>query len=328
MNTSSDNKNIQKPKIIQAFSAGFNTIASNPYLILFPIFLDLFLWFGPSWRVDAFINNLIENLYSLPGMNAGDADTLLESFRSFWQEIMNNYNLALSLRTLPIGVPSLMVSKPSFLNPVGQPPIFSLETSFQVIILLGFFLLIGYLLGSFYFSSISGEIIQPVKNGQKTGFLKTFLQIILMPLILLIIFLLLTLPALFILGLVSMISPAISQLLVFTAGVILLWVLMPLIFTPHCIFMYRQNLISAMMTSISVVRTSMGNTIWFFIISFILIEGMDSLWRAPDVDNWFLLIGIFGRAFVVTAVIAASFHYFIDATRFTQSIVNSNMKTA
>lgn len=296
--------------------------------MLFPVLLDLFLWFGPSWRVDSFFTPILEDLTTLPGMNAGDADVLLESYQVFWQDLMANFDLTLFLRTLPIGVPSLMVSKPSFLNPLGQPPAFSLETSFQVLFFLGFFLLVGYFLGSIYFSSISDQIVQAPKKQENAAFLKKFLQIILMPLILLIISLLLSIPVLFILGLVTMISPAISQLILFAGGVILLWVLMPLVFTPHCIFLYRQNLIAAMMTSISVVRTSMGKTAWFFILSFIIIEGMDMLWRSPNVDNWFLLVGILGHAFVVTAVIAASFHYFLDATRFTQSIVNQNMKTA
>ncbi|MFW5714053.1 MAG: hypothetical protein ACOCYU_05225 [Brevefilum sp.] len=327
MNTSSDN-DIQKPKIIEALKAGFDTIASNPYLILFPIMLDMFLWFGPSWRVEKFFKRSFEQFITLPGMEPADIDMLIESYQTFWQDLTVNIDLARSLRTLPVGVPSLMVSKPSFLNPLGQPPVINLESSLQVMAFLGFFLVIGYLLGSIYFSNISGQIVQAPENTGNLSFFRTFLQIILFPLILLVIFIVLSFPGLFILGFATMISPAISQFLIFAVGVILLWVLMPLVFTPHCIFLYRQNLIAAMMTSINVVKTSMGKTAWFIIISFILIEGMDMLWRTPDVDNWFLLIGILGHAFVVTAVIAASFHYFLDATRFTQSIMNRHLKTA
>ena len=327
MNTSSDN-DIQKPKIIQALKAGFDTIANHPYLILFPILLDLFLWFGPSWRVDAFFQPLIDNLDLLAGINGADIDQLLESYQAFWQDLGANFDLALSLRTLPIGVPSLMVSKPSFLNPLGHPLVFSLDSSFQVLFFLGFFLLIGYFFGSVYFSNISDQIIQGQKKKGEMTFLKTFLQIILMPLILLTLFVVLSIPLMFILGLVTMVSPAMGQLMIFLGGAILLWVLMPLVFTPHCIFLYRQNLIAAMMTSISVVKTSMGKTAWFLILSFIIIEGMDMLWRTPDVDNWFLLVGILGHAFIVTAIIAASFHYFLDATRFTQSILNRDIKPA
>lgn len=327
MNTSSDN-HIEKPKIIQALTAGFNTIARNPSLILLPILLDLFLWFGPSWRVSIFIQPFLDNINELPGLATEDLELLLETYQAFWQNLTTNFDLALSLRTLPIGVPSLMVSKPSFLNPLGQPMIFSLESTLQILGILAFFLLIGYFLGSVYFSGISGQILEVPRKKEHGLFLKTFPQIILMPLILLVIFFLLSIPMLFILGVVAMVSPAISQFMIFAAGVILLWVLMPLIFTPHCIFLYGQNLIAAMMTSISVVRNSMGKTAWFIIISYVLIEGMDMLWRRPEVDNWFLIVGILGHAFVVTAVIAASFHYFLDATRFTQTIMNRKTNVA
>jgi hypothetical protein len=97
---------------------------------------------------------------------------------------------------------------------------------------------------------------------------------------------------------------------------------MPLIFTPHGIYLYKQNLISAMMTSISVVRVSMGRTAWFILISFVMIQGLNYLWQTPGVENWLLIVGIFGHAFIVTAVLAASFYYFIDATKFTQTIIN------
>jgi hypothetical protein len=108
-------------------------------------------------------------------------------------------------------------------------------------------------------------------------------------------------------------------------GFVLLWIILPLVFTPHGIFLYKQNLISAMMTSISVVRTSMSQTTWFIFSAFVLIEGLNYLWSSPAVDNWFLIVGIFGHAFIASAVIAASFHYFLDATAFTQSVMNKNM---
>jgi len=66
----------------------------------------------------------------------------------------------------------------------------------------------------------------------------------------------------------------------------------------------------------------------FIILSIVLMEGMDYLWRSPSVDNWFLFVGILGHAFIVTAVIASSFHYFIDATKFTQSVMNKKLESA
>jgi len=325
MNTSSENKT-QQPNIIQAMLAGFNTIANKPYLMLFPIMLDLFLWFGPAWRVANYFQPLIQSLAKLPGLENPEYAEAIKNFQAIWQEIILNFNLALSLRTLPIGVPSLMVSKPAFINPLGKPLIFNLGTDLQIMGFWFLFLIIGYILGSLYFKNISGSIIEINQQNTFKPFIRTFFQIILMPVLLIIILLILSIPLFFLITLVTLISPAISQFILIAIALALIWTLMPLIFTPHAIFLYKQNLIAAMMTSISVVKTTMGKTAWFILMSFVLIEGMDYLWRTPSADNWFLLVGIFGHAFIVTAVTASSFHFFIDATKFAQSIVNNNMK--
>jgi len=321
MNTSSENK-IETPNIIQALVAGFNTIASKPYLMLFPILLDIFLWFGPSWRVDTLFRPFIQSFSNLPGLQNTEYAGILKNYQAIWQEVVNNFNLAVSIRTVPIGVPSLMTSKSPFLNPLGQTLQINLQTSTQFIGMWIVFLLVGFLIASLYYENISNHVIPTTQNHTLSSFLRTFSQIILMPLLLLLILLLLLVPVLFIFSLIAMISPTISQFLMVFAGVAILWILIPLVFTPHGIFLYKQNLVAAMMTSIGVVKVSMGKTAWFILIGFVLIEGMNYLWRMPPVDNWFLMVGILGHAFIVSAVIASSFYYFIDATKFAQTVMN------
>ncbi len=325
MNTSSDIK-IEKPNVIQALLSGFNTIASKPYLILLPVILDLFLRFGPAWRVVYVFKPVIQELSNIPGLSGSDYADLIHSYQTLWQEILNNFNLATSLRTLPIGVPSLMVSELPFINPMGHPLVIDINSNLQVLMLLLLFLVIGFFIGNIYFQNISHQVMHVNEKETIKDSLKTFLQIILMPLMLLIILLILSIPVLLLITVVTLISPALGEFVIFVIGVILLWILMPLIFTPHSIYLYKQNLIAAMMTSISVVRVSMGRTAWFILASFVLIRGLDILWRSPSADSWFLLIGILGHAFIVSSVIASSFHYFLDATKFTQTVMNKQQK--
>jgi len=326
MNTSSDNK-ISKPEIIKSFLSGFNTVASKPYLILLPVIVDLFLWFGPAWKVDSYFRPLFQGLTGLPGMETPEYAEILEASQALWQDILNNFNLATSLRTLPIGVPSLMVSKPPFLNPLGKPLTLNLTTGFQVFGSLSLFLLIGFFLGSLYLQNISHQVIDQQGKNKIKNLIRTYVQIILMPIILLVILLIISIPIMFVITLVAMISLGISQFILLVAGLIILWVLMPLFFTPHGIFLFEQNLISAMMTSISVVRVSMGRTAWFILLCVVLVKGLDYLWGTPTVDNWLLIVGILGHAFVTSAVITSSFHYFMDATKFTQTVMKSKMKS-
>lgn len=328
MNTSSENK-IEKPKIIQAIKSGFNTIANKPYLMIPPILLDLFLWFGPAWRVDSFFKPILQRFSNLPSITGAEYSELVDNFQSIWMEFFTNLDLARSLRTFPIGVPSLIALKQPFENPLGKSMVFNLETSFSVIGLWLIFLILGFFLGSLYFDNISKQVvdIKSEKDHDIKSLLRAYLQIILMPIMILIILLIISLPTVLIMSIISLLSPTISQFFLIAIGFLLLWIILPLVFTPHGIFLYKQNLISAMMTSISVVKTSMSQTTWFILAGFVLIEGMNYLWTSPAADNWFLIIGIFGHAFVVSAITAASFYYFLDATAYTQSLMNKKVMT-
>jgi hypothetical protein len=321
MNTSSDIK-IEKPKIIQALLSGFETIANNIYLILLPILLDLFLWFGPNWRVDAFFKPLIDGLSQLQSLEGPEYAGMLETYQSIWQEAVSSLNLAVTLRTLPVGLPSLMASKPAFLNPVGRPLIFSLESSMEVFGFWALFMLIGFLLGSIYYQRISNSVLELTSKNQALSFIQTLIQVLLMPVVLLVILLILSIPVMFLVTLISLISPGIAQFMTAIASIIVLWILLPLIFTPHGVFLFKQNLIAAMMTSISVVRVSLTKTALFILTALVMVEGLNYLWRRPPVDHWLLLVGILGHAFIVSGVIASSFHYYLDAARFTQTVMN------
>lgn len=328
MNTSSEKK-IEKPKIIQAIKSGFNAIANKPYLMIPPILLDLFLWFGPAWRVDSFFEPILQRFSNLPSISGAEYSELVGNFQSIWMEFFTNLDLARSLRTFPIGVPSLIALKQPFENPLGKSMVFNLESSFSVIGLWLIFLILGFFLGSLYFDNISKQIvdIKSEKDHDIKSLLRAYLQIILMPIMILIILLIISMPTVLIMSIISLLSPTISQFFLIAIGFLLLWIVLPLVFTPHGIFLYKQNLISAMMTSISVVKTSMSQTTWFILAAFVLIEGMNYLWTSPSADNWFLIIGIFGHAFVVSAITAASFYYFLDATAYTQSLMNKNVMT-
>jgi len=249
---------------------------------------------------------------------------MIAEYQTLWQETVSKINLAINLRTLPIGVPSLMVSKTPLINPIGKPWVFDLTRNTQVIWLWAAFLITGFFLGNLYFKGIADQVIDaPQQNPLRTS-LRSFFQVLLMPVMLIIILIILSIPVLFLVTLLSLISPTIGQFMIFIAGLVILWILMPLIFTPHGVFLFKQNIIAAMMTSISIVRISMSRTMLFILTALILSEGLNYLWQIPPTDHWFLLVGILGHAFVVSAVIASSYHYYLDATKFTQTVMNIN----
>jgi len=81
-----------------------------------------------------------------------------------------------------------------------------------------------------------------------------------------------------------------------------------------------------MLTSISIVRYSLPGSALFLMAVVILSEGMNILWQSPPEDSWMLLVGIVGHAFISTATLNATYHYFLDATKYTQTLMQKLTK--
>ena len=110
------------PRMIPSIVEGFNAVAGHLYIILFPIFLDLFLWLGPFVSVKKFFLPLMVEAAQVSSSVYGDqAGGLVETTQEIWSVLLDQFNLLFSLRTFPIGIPSLMVSYMSGMNPVGKP---------------------------------------------------------------------------------------------------------------------------------------------------------------------------------------------------------------
>jgi hypothetical protein len=52
----------------------------------------------------------------------------------------------------------------------------------------------------------------------------------------------------------------------------------------------------------------------------LLSVGLNYLWTIPPEDSWMAFVGIFGHAFVATALLAASFIYYRDMNAWQQTV--------
>jgi len=325
MNTNPEVK-FKKPKILPAFVSGFNTTANNIHLIILPIIVDLFLWFGPRFSLERFLSPFVEKIPQLPGFDTPQISELIGDFTTLLAEITAQFNLSILIRTFPVGVPSLISGISPNNNPVGTPVKLDLLTSGNVIVSLIAVLLLGFIFGSFFFQQTASSILTDIKKRTLGDFTKATLQIILLPVILIAVLFFISIPGMLIISILNILSPMIGQIGLFIILVLMIWLLIPLFFTPHSIYLYRQNLITSLMTSISVARFSLPGSAIFLLSAFFLSEGSDMLWLVPPTDSWMLLVGILGHAFISTAVLASSYHYFLNATQFTQSVLNNLKK--
>ena len=159
---------IEPPKIIPSLAEGFNSIASHIYIIVFPIIFDLLLWFGPLVRIkDLLLPAILNATDASINSYAEENQILIQNTREMWTLILEQFNILFSLRTFPIGIPSLLAGKGIsqnqgvLQNPLGNLSIIEVQTLDSVWwIVLGLFV-IGVILGSLYYSLIAGVAGEP-----------------------------------------------------------------------------------------------------------------------------------------------------------------------
>lgn len=319
MNAQNSPQPIKPPRLIPTIVSGFNMVASNVYLILIPLLMDLFLWFGPRLSIKSlvmpFINNVINNLQKI---GTSDLAATVKSTQEMWTELLNSYNVFITLRTIPVGVPSLVAREGLTQNPLGVPitlEITSTSLALLIYIVLG---LVGFFFGALYFNQIS-RITTPTKEKfQFKQFINQYLQSVWMAVFLFIIGMILIIPASITLSFFSLLGEGISQFLLLLAGFILLWILIPLVLSPHGIFVLQQKAMPSMMLSTRLVKVFLPGTGSFVLTCAVISEGLNLLWSTPAANSWLTLVGIAAHAFIVTGLLAATFYYYRDGIRWMQ----------
>jgi hypothetical protein len=315
---------LRPPALIPSLVKGFNAIAANVYIILIPVALDVFLWFGPMLRVrNLLLPGMLRALELSSAAYGEESGMLAESARQLWTLMLEGFNLLFGLRTYPIGVPSLMVSQGAASNPLGGLRIFemlSLNSSALVILLVS---LAGVLLGSLYFSLIAAVAAEAQEKPALPAILRRGLHSILLSIILLVTILAIGLPLMCLLSGIVLFLPALGALPFTLFGILMVWVLLPLAFSPHGIFTDQLRATRSIVMSVKLVRSLMAASGMFLIIAILLSYGMDILWSTPTPDSWVMLVGIIGHAFISSGLLAASFVFYHDGIRWLSERMHS-----
>jgi hypothetical protein len=312
METLEKNTLIAPPRLIPSFAEGFNAVAGNIRLIILPVILDLLLWFGPRVSVKGLIEPLVTRYmnFLISRSASADVQTMLASSQLVWEEALTRFSLTSLLRTLPIGVPSLLSGRGIMANPLGVLSEIGL-TSFGVTLFIWLaFCLIGLAGGSVFFSEIARVSLKLKDHFSFQHTLKMFRDTIYLTLSAYVLLALLVIPALIIVAIFALISPTLSQFALIVAMLMLIWLLVPLVFSPHGIYSAEQNVFTSAINSIRLVRYFLPGTGIFILISVLMSQGLDVLWTFPTEDSWMVLVGILGHAFVSTGLITASFIYY------------------
>ena len=317
-------RKIEPPKLIPSIVEGFNAIASHIYIILFPILFDILLWFGPMIRVKNLILPVVLDASELSSSAYGqDGQMILETSKQMWTSLLERFNLFFSLRTYPVGVPSLLLSKSVMKNPLGVISIVEIQSSSIAFWILVGCSILGIILGCLYYALIANVTTDSMKTFKLSSLLKQTAQIVILSLILIAALFILSIPAICLISSLVLFIPSLGEIPVMLFGFVLVWILLPLAFSPHGVFAGQLKATTSIANSIRLVRSLMSATGIFFILVILLGYGLDVLWATPEANNWMLLVGIVGHAFISSGLIAASFNFYNDGVRWLQNTLQA-----
>lgn len=307
--TSSNTEN--PPRLIASITDGFNIIANRIYLILFPLLLDTFLWLGPHLRIKNLLEPLIADMpTAIPEMATPEIVEFSTWSKELWGILLEHFNLFSSVNVFPVGIPSLMAGLSPIKTPFGTPFLFEVDSYLQVFLLWGFLSGIGIVLGALYFDAISRATggNNPLFSISQASV--SILQVFIFTLLCFLLILLFSIPILLVILLLSVISTALGQIALICLTLLAIWMIMPLVFSPHGVFVNHQPIYTSISTSIRLVRNYLPGTGMFILTSLLLYQGLNLLWETAPDTSWMSIVGILGHAFISTGLIASSFVYY------------------
>ncbi|MBI5354661.1 MAG: hypothetical protein HZB50_18620 [Chloroflexi bacterium] len=306
------------PGVISSIKAGFDTIATHITAILLPLLLNLFLWLGPRLRMNALFDSIkgdAVQIWKAGGVSAEDIQKVL----TLYNDTIPNVNLFWLLRTVPIGISSLFFPQVASSTPFGNPA--TLQVSALNLFGWMFLLtLIGWVGGGLYFRSVAW-ISTANKDDQRLSISRAITQTMLISIFWGILLMAVGVPFFLIFALVIQLSPIIANLLVIVISLVSMWVIVPLFFWPHGVFIRKQNVITSIISSFQMTRFTLPTSSMFVLAAFLLTFGLNYLWSIPPEDSWMTFIGILGHSFVATALLASSFIYYRDMNIWLQTVI-------
>lgn len=306
------------PGIIDSIKAGFDIIATHIWAILLPLLLNLFLWLGPRLRMDALFNSMksdVLTIWKSGGISAEDIQRTMD----IYEKTIPRINLFWIFHTIPIGISSLFLPQKISQTPLGDPAILQVSAT-NLVSWVFFLVLFGWVGGGMYFRSVAWLSMEN-KDVPPMNVSHAISQTILLSISFVVLFFLFGIPVILVLAALLQISATIANLMILFLCFVSMWVIVPLFFWPHGVFIKQQNVIAAILSSVQLVRFSLPTSSLFVLTVFLLIFGLNFLWSMPSEDSWMMLLGIFGQSFVSTALLAASFVYYRDMTLWLQTVM-------
>jgi hypothetical protein len=305
---------------MSSLMAGFDVVSNNISLVLFSVLFDLVIWFGPHLRIARIFEPVLRQSASLAEIqDSGMLDILRQGAEQL--------NLLVALRTFPVGVPSLMAGRFPSGSPLSLQPLNLEIISFsKMVAIWGLLLLVGIALGTFFFSMVAQASLVGQLNLKRALIVwpYNFAQVTLLTVFMYGLIILFLFPLSCLLSGLMFVGIGMSQLPLVAAlffGGVIIWVLVPLFFSPHGIFAYGRPMWQSTIQAVRLSRATFSTTGMFILVIVLLSEGLNVVWNLPKDNSWFMIVGITGHAFITTGLLASSFIFYRDANSWLSELV-------
>lgn len=305
------------PGIIGSLRSGFDTVAAHISAILMPLALDVLLWLGPRVSMNRMAQPVLKQVgtwFESGGLKPQDIQNWSDMYANFLQA----FNLLGILRTFPIGVSSLMSGVMPTETPWGASTVWELSSAAQLLGLAFLLTVVGWMLGGLYFGWVASLATPEAASETRTPAGRAVVQTVIYAVLWSIFIWVVGLPVALLLAALFMVNGILGEGVLLLLGFLSMWLVVPLFFSPHGIYLRKQNALASIMSGFQMTRFTLPTSSLFVLTIFLLGVGLNFLWSQPANNSWLMLVGILGHAFITTALLASSFVYYDHMTRWLQ----------
>ncbi len=310
--------------MIETLSAGYAAVNRQPWVLLLPILLNVFLWLGPHVSYSPLVGPVVtgatdwtQRMTGGASQPVADAETEdvsgpeMVQVRQWLIARSDDVNGFEALVWSPLAVPNL----PSLST--ASDDIAFVTGWGDGIVLLSASIALGLLVGAWFYGGLAVASQNapggPLAAGRRVP--RGVLDVIGLMAILLGVSLLLGLPVVLLIGFTALISPPVAALGSLMLLVGLLFATVYLFFSVPAIFVSSAGPLQAIQRSVGTVRRHLWASLALILLTWLILAGMGQAWEllASYVPSPYgVLLGILGNAYVASGLIAAGMVFYIQ----------------
>lgn len=312
----------QTLSVIDTLSEGYRSVNRRPLLLLVPVLVNLYLWFGVQLSFGPLISGAVDLLQAQ--QRAAGADTQVEQIEQVrsWAGV-NTLPLVMPLNYIPLLSPTQVGSGAS-VQPVYAPldpqrSIIELRDLGGALLALLLVNLIALTLSAPFLTRLAEAVrsdrASPRQWLRRAG--RAWLALLGYAGVLLGAIIVLGVPMLFLIALMGAVSTALALMGVAVLSIVWFWAGIYIGFAPEAISVSGIGPLRALRASFQIVRQNFFGTLGFLLLSYIIGVGSGVVWLTLQTmfATTGLLVGIVGSAYIGSGLLAARMAFYRERLR-------------